>query len=179
MGQRCAIPGDVGRCPTLQLTAALECENDVGGRFTLRLSGDSHQASCLSAGAATSCGTAAGCAVAHRRHLPWRERPPSPRARYGLGARWKCAPSPPPSRGSLPNQISLREGSRAARGGGGSPARPLPGFRVGGHRRVGRGPEDAPTGPTPQARYASPQVAGARAFGPSGCGGVSGTIRRP
>ena len=39
-----------------RLTAALECANDTGVRFTLRRPGDSHGASRLSAGAAASCG---------------------------------------------------------------------------------------------------------------------------
>ena len=34
----------------------------------------------------------------------------SPRARYGLGARGKLTPRPPPSKGSLPQQRSCREG---------------------------------------------------------------------
>ena len=38
-----------------RLTAALECANDAGVRFTLRRPGDSHGASRLSAGAAASC----------------------------------------------------------------------------------------------------------------------------
>ena len=41
-----------------RLTAALECANDAGVRFTLRRPGDSHGASRLSAGAAASCASA-------------------------------------------------------------------------------------------------------------------------
>ena len=41
-----------------RLTAALECANDTGVRFTLRRPGDSHGASRLSAGAAASCASA-------------------------------------------------------------------------------------------------------------------------
>ena len=43
----------------LRRTAALECENDVRGRFTVLPSGDAHLPTCLSCGAATSCGPAA------------------------------------------------------------------------------------------------------------------------
>ena len=49
-----------------RLTAALECANDAGVRFTLRRPGDSHGASRLSAGAAASCAFAAGPASAVR-----------------------------------------------------------------------------------------------------------------
>ena len=45
--------------PMLQLTAVVECENDIRWRFTLWPSGDAHLPSCLSHGAATSCGPAA------------------------------------------------------------------------------------------------------------------------
>ena len=41
-----------------RLTAALECANDAGVRFTLRRPGDSHGASRLSADAAASCASA-------------------------------------------------------------------------------------------------------------------------
>ena len=41
-----------------RLTAALECANDAGVRFTLRRPGDAHGASRLSAGAAASCASA-------------------------------------------------------------------------------------------------------------------------
>ena len=41
-----------------RLTAALECANDAGVRFTLQRPGDSHGASRLSAGAAASCASA-------------------------------------------------------------------------------------------------------------------------
>ena len=41
-----------------RLTAALECANDAGVRFTLRRPGYSHGASRLSAGAAASCASA-------------------------------------------------------------------------------------------------------------------------
>ena len=80
----------------MPLTTAPECEKDIEGRFTIRLSADSHRPSRLSVRARTCCGTAAGCAVAHRRHLPWPERPPSPRAWYGFGTRWKFTPRPYP-----------------------------------------------------------------------------------
>ena len=69
----------------------------MGGRFTLWPSGDSHLPSCLSRRAATSCNPAARLPVAHERLGPWRERPPSPRAWYGFGARWKFTPRPFPS----------------------------------------------------------------------------------
>ncbi len=68
----------------------------MGGRFTLWPSGDSHLPSCLSRRAATSCNPAARLPVAHERLGPWRERPPSPKARYGFGARWKFTPRPCP-----------------------------------------------------------------------------------
>ena len=82
--------------PALPLTTALECEKDTEGRFTLWPSGDAHLPSCLSDRAATSCGPAARWPVAHERVGPWRERPPSPRARYGFGARWRFTPRPCP-----------------------------------------------------------------------------------
>ena len=68
----------------------------MGGRFTLRSASDAHLPSCLSCGAATSCGWPPGSPVAHERLGPWRERPPSPKARYGFGARWKFTPRPCP-----------------------------------------------------------------------------------
>ena len=49
-----------------RLTAALECANDAGVRFTLRRPGDSHGASRLSAGAAASCASADRSASAVR-----------------------------------------------------------------------------------------------------------------
>ena len=74
--------------------AATPCENDVGGRFTIRPSRDSHRPSCLSAGAEKPCGTAAGSTLAHRRQVPWRERPPSPRARCGIAPSVSSHPRP-------------------------------------------------------------------------------------
>ena len=72
-------------------TAALECENDVGGRFTLWPSGNAHLPSCLSYCTATSCGPAARLAVAHEPLGPWREGPSSAASR-----RWTTrSPSPP------------------------------------------------------------------------------------
>ena len=91
-----------GTVPALRLTAALECANDVGGRFTLWPSGDAHLPSCLSCSAATSCGSAARQAVAHGRLGPWRERPPGPRAWYGRGAMHVFTRLSPPLGGSLP-----------------------------------------------------------------------------
>ena len=52
-----------------RLTAALECANDAGVRFTLRRPGDSHGASRLSAGAAASCASADRPASAARAAL--------------------------------------------------------------------------------------------------------------
>ena len=74
--------------------AAPRCENDDGGRFTLRPADDSHRRSRLYGGLPTSCGTAAGCAVAHRRRVPWRERPPAPRAWCGIEASVFSHPRP-------------------------------------------------------------------------------------
>jgi len=90
------ILGTRGTTPAPRLRTALECVNDMNGRFTLRPSADAHLPSCLSCGAATSCGPAARWPVAHERLGSWRERPPSPRARYGFGARWKFTPRPCP-----------------------------------------------------------------------------------
>ena len=47
----------------------------------------------------TSCGTAAGCAVAYRRQVPWRERPPAPRAWCGIAPSVFSHPRPPASTG--------------------------------------------------------------------------------
>ena len=96
MLRRCATPA-LWTVIALRLTAALECENDVGGRFTLWPSGDAHLPSCLSRGAAPPCGPIARSYEAHEPRGPWRERPPSPRARYGFGTRWKFTPRPFPS----------------------------------------------------------------------------------
>ena len=115
--------------------AAPRCENDAGGRFTNRPSGDSPRPSCLSAGAAT----------------PWRHRR---RVRGGAPAtgavagatrlaegsvrrRAECVftPSPPRLDGSLPHQRSLREGGPAPRRGGGASVRRPPVCRSGGRHR--------------------------------------------
>ena len=92
-------PEDQGlfaEAPALPLTTAPECENDRGGRFTLWSASGAQLPSCLSCGAATSCGPIARSSVARERLGPWRERPPSPRAWYGFGTRWKFAPRPCP-----------------------------------------------------------------------------------
>ena len=68
----------------------------MGGRFTLWSASDAQPPSCLSCDAATSCGPIARSSVARERLGPWRERPPSPRARYGFGTRWKFTPRPCP-----------------------------------------------------------------------------------
>ena len=96
-----SVPGCTGprpvACPGApRLTTVLEREIDTEGRITNLASGDSHQPSRPSADAATSCGPAARLPVVHERLGPWRERPPSPRARYGFGARWRFTPRPCP-----------------------------------------------------------------------------------
>ena len=68
----------------------------MGVRCALRVSGGAHRTSCSSRSAARSCGSAAGSPVAHQQLGPWRERPPSQRARYGFGARWRFTPRPFP-----------------------------------------------------------------------------------
>jgi len=67
------------------------------GGFTLWPSGDSHRPYRLPAVAATSCGPVAGSPGAPQPLGPWRERPTSPRAWYGFGARWRFTPRPCPS----------------------------------------------------------------------------------
>ena len=53
----------------LRLMPPLGCENDVGRRFTLWPSGDSHGTSCLSAGAVASYASAARSVSAARAAL--------------------------------------------------------------------------------------------------------------
>ena len=107
-------PASIGGRSGARLTTVLECEIDMEGRFTLWHSGDSHRPSRPSAGAATSCGPAARSPVAHERFGPWWERPASPKARYGLGARWKLTPRPPPSTGRSHTSGPWREGPSSA-----------------------------------------------------------------
>ena len=52
--------------------------------------------------------------VAQWRLVPWRERPPSPRAWYGLGGAVEMHTSPLALQGSLPNQRSVPEGHWSA-----------------------------------------------------------------
>ena len=85
-----------GMCADAPAYAAPERENDTRRRLTLWPSGVAHLPSFVSCRAATSHVSAARQPVAHERLGPWRERPPSPRARYGLGTRWKLTPRPSP-----------------------------------------------------------------------------------
>ena len=64
--QRCASPGCTSDDRRVRLMAGPECENDVGSRFTLWPSRDSHVTSCLSAGAVTSYASAARSVSAAR-----------------------------------------------------------------------------------------------------------------
>ena len=90
-----------------RLTAALECANDAGVRFTLRRPGDSHGASRLSAGAAASCASADRPASAVRAALTGTGA--TPQAEGLVRARGQvCFHTPPPALlGSLPVQESL------------------------------------------------------------------------
>ncbi len=84
-----ADPGSHGAFPSAVSApryAVLECEFDTGGRFTVWGSSDSHRPLPPIRRKATPCGSAAASAVANGRHGPWRERPPSPKARCGIGA---------------------------------------------------------------------------------------------
>ena len=62
----------------IAFNAALQCESDAEGRFTVRSFGNSRGSRRLSADGATSCGFAT--------RLPSLERPPAPRAWCGIGA---------------------------------------------------------------------------------------------
>ena len=85
-----------------RLTAALECANDAGVRFTLRRPGDSHGASRLSAGAAASCASADRPASAARAALTGTGATPQSEGLVRV-RRQVClrTPAPVPS-GSLP-----------------------------------------------------------------------------
>ena len=85
-----------------RLTAALECANDAGVRFTLRRPGDSHGASRLSAGAAASCASADRPASAVRAAPS--EAVATPQSEGLVRARGEVwiHTSPPPAKGSLP-----------------------------------------------------------------------------
>ena len=159
-----------------RLRAVLERANDVGVRCALRPSRDAHRGCRPSAGATTSCGIAAGCAVAHEALGPWRERPPSPRAWYGFGARCVCTPLPlPPGVAPDPSIPGGKAVQRRFRGAG-SPARLPPIPRDVGHRRARpkprrRGPRPPPAqprrgrsgggliGPTVRANHCRPLIA--------------------
>jgi len=108
---------DPATCETMPVprrTTVLECEIDMEGGFTLWPSGDSHRPYRLPAVAATSCGPVAGSPGAPQPLGPWRERPASPKARHGLGARWKLTPRPPPSTGRSHTSGPWREGPSSA-----------------------------------------------------------------
>ena len=97
-----------------RLRAVPERANDVGVRCALQASGDAHRGYRSSAGAATSCGSAARSPMAHwPRRRGW-ERPPSPRARYGFGGRCVCAPLSPTLRVAPRPAIPTREGGSSA-----------------------------------------------------------------
>ena len=85
-----------------RLTAALECANDAGVRFTLRRPGDSYGASRLSAGAAASCASADRPASAVRAALTGTVATPQSEGLVRV-RRQVClrTPAPVPS-GSLP-----------------------------------------------------------------------------
>ena len=85
-----------------RLTAALECANDAGVRFTLRRPGDSHGASRLSAGAAASCASTDRPASAARAALTGTGATPQSEGLVRV-RRQVClrTPAPVPS-GSLP-----------------------------------------------------------------------------
>ena len=120
-----------------RLMTVPERANDTGVRCALRASSDARRISCSSRAATTSCGPALRWLVAHERSGPWRERPPSPKARYGIAAsvfshpRASCL-------GSLPHQRSLagRPVERRFRGAGPHTRRSL-GRRSGGWLRPG------------------------------------------
>ncbi len=87
------------------------CARDIGGQCTFWRAGDAHRLFCLSDGAATSCGLAARSPVAQEPLWPWRGATPGAQV-PGSGA-GPCAFSHArlrPLLGSLPQEISLREG---------------------------------------------------------------------
>ena len=121
-----------------QLTAALECENDAGGRFTLSPSGNAHPPSCLYCRTATSCGPAArlpgGTRAARAVAGATRLAEGSVRARGEV----EIHTTPPALLGSLPHQQSLAGRPRQAplRGAGPHARRPHR-WRHGGRPRPG------------------------------------------
>ena len=121
----------------LPLTTTPECEIDARGQITLSPSGNAHPPSCLSGSAATSCGPAARWPVARERLGPWRERPASPKARYGLGARWRFTSRLSPSTGRSRTNSPWREGRPAPLRGAGPHARRSHRWRHGGRPRPG------------------------------------------
>ena len=93
--------------------AGLRCENDVGGRFTLWPSGDSHGAFRLSAGSVASCASASRLASAARAARTVTVA--TPQAEGLVRARGPACfhTLPPPSRGRSRSNDPSREGHQA------------------------------------------------------------------
>ena len=89
--------------------AALECEIDAGGRFTLWRSRESHGPCHPSAGKATPCGSAIRPPVAERAVRAGSGATPLAEGSVRRSGECVFTPSPPPP-GLLPNQDPLQEG---------------------------------------------------------------------
>ena len=136
-----AVGGTRGRSafdkpPRAPSCAALECENDSGGRFTLRPSGDSHGGGPASFASATPCGQAARPPVAERAAGAVAGATRLAEGSVRRRAERVFTPSPPRLDGSLQHQKSLREGGRAPLRGGGAPVGRRTGRRAVRHRRA-------------------------------------------
>ena len=108
--------------PVLPPVVDPECENDAGGHFTNRPSAASHWAFRATACAAVCCGLAARPPVSGRAASAVTGATPLAEGSVRHSGERACTPSPLVP-GSLPNQVSLREGGSAPLRGGGEPVR--------------------------------------------------------
>ena len=92
-------PGRRAPMSGLPVMPRLDCENDVGGRFTLLPSGDSHWPACLSAGAVASYASAATPAGAARAAPTGTGDPPFGMPGTASGKVACARPCHPPRRG--------------------------------------------------------------------------------
>ncbi len=113
-GRRAAGRSMFADAPGTRAYAAPWCENDAGGRFTNRPSGDSRRAFCPSACAVVSCGLAAPPRAAGRAAPVVAGATPLAEGSVRHSAERVFTPSTLADQGLLPNQVSLREGDVSA-----------------------------------------------------------------
>ncbi len=89
----------VGRGPGTPSCTAPECENDTGGRFTLRRSADSQSSECATGAVATSCGQAARSSSAERAAMAVAGATPRPEGLVRHSGEFVFTIRRPPSRG--------------------------------------------------------------------------------